>query len=86
MLIKAATQAIPSYCMRTFLIPSTLLNEIHIMLNKFWWGDSTDAMKGIKWMRWEKLCVHRSAWGRGFRDLQLFNVALLRKNGFAIDV
>lgn len=35
MLIKAAAQAIPSYCMSTFLFPSTLLDELHRMLNSF---------------------------------------------------
>lgn len=34
-LIKALTQAIPTYCMLTFLLPKTLLDELHVMLNRF---------------------------------------------------
>lgn len=34
-LINMAAQVIASYCMTTFLLPSTLLDKLHIMLNKF---------------------------------------------------
>lgn len=29
----------------------------------------------------EKLCIHKGAGGRGFRDLHLFNIAMLEKMG-----
>lgn len=35
-LLKVATQTIPAYCMSTFLLQSTLLDELHSMLNSFW--------------------------------------------------
>lgn len=47
-LIKAAAQAIPTYCMTTFLLPNTLLDELHVMLNKFWWESNGDSSKGVK--------------------------------------
>lgn len=75
-LIKSAAQEIQSYCMYTFLLPSTLLDELHVMMNNFWWGSNNDEAKGINWMRREKFCVHKNARGRGFRDLYLFNIAL----------
>lgn len=40
-LIKAAAQAIPTYCMSVFLLPSTLIDELHTMLNKFWWSNDS---------------------------------------------
>lgn len=43
-LIKAATQAIPSYCMTMFLLPSTLLDELHSMMNAFFWGSSRGVL------------------------------------------
>lgn len=80
-LIKAATQAIPSYCMTTFVLLSMLLDEIHNMLNKFFWGKTGyDRMcRRVNWLRWEKLCVRNEAGGRGFWDLHLFNLTLLGK-------
>ena len=37
-LIKAIAQAIPIYCMNAFLLPVSIANEIHHMINSFWWG------------------------------------------------
>lgn len=34
-LIKATTQVIPAYCMSTFLLPNSLVDELHKMLNSF---------------------------------------------------
>lgn len=33
--------------MSTFNLPSTLLDELHVMLNKFWW-ESGGCLKGGK--------------------------------------
>lgn len=85
-LIKAAAQAIPSYCMSTFLLSSTLLDDLHVMLNKCWWENGGDSAKGVKWMHWEKMYVRKKAGGRGFRDLHLFNVALLGKMAWRLIV
>ena len=35
-LIKLVAQAIPSYCMSTFLLPKTLCDELQRMMNSFW--------------------------------------------------
>lgn len=74
-LIKAAAQAIPSYCTGTFLLSATLLDELHVMMNSFWWGSNGNVSKGIKWMSWERICVRKVAVDRDFRNLHLFNIA-----------
>lgn len=58
-LIKAAAQVIPSFCMSTFLLSSNLLDELQRMLNSFWWGSNENVRKGVKWMKWEKYAFIR---------------------------
>lgn len=80
-LLKAAVQAIPAYCMSMFLLPTTLTDELHTMINVFWWGPGSDPKKGKKWESWDKLCKHKSDGGMGFQNLHLFNIAMLGKLG-----
>lgn len=35
-LIKATAQSSPTFCMSTFLLPITLLDDLHRMMNSFW--------------------------------------------------
>lgn len=41
-LIKSVAQAIPVYCMSMYLIPPSLSDESHKMLNSFWWGSGSN--------------------------------------------
>ena len=49
-LIKVAGQAIPAYCMSTFLLPLSLIAELQKMMNSFWWGSKLDRTKIINWL------------------------------------
>ena len=77
-MIKAVAQAIPTYSMNCFKLPIGLCNEIGGLIRKFWWGQMGDRRK-IHWVRWEELCKPKSEGGMGFKDLVLFNDALLAK-------
>lgn len=35
---KAVALSIPTYTMNSFLIPSSLCNELEEMMSRFWWG------------------------------------------------
>lgn len=48
-LIKTVAQAIPAYCMSTFLLTYTLLDEVYKVLKCFWWSHVSDPKKGVKW-------------------------------------
>ncbi|KAH1032565.1 hypothetical protein J1N35_044739 [Gossypium stocksii] len=47
-------------------------------MNKFWWSHGK-SIKGIHWSSWSELCLPKTNGGMGFRDLHLFNKALLAK-------
>jgi hypothetical protein len=77
-LIKAVMQAIPTYCMSVFLLPKTLCKEIQGMMQRFWWGHKDNTSR-IHWMSWERMGKSKARGGLGFRDLEVFNKALLSK-------
>ncbi|PNX82165.1 ribonuclease H, partial [Trifolium pratense] len=57
-LIKSVLQSIPTF-MSIFTISSSLCDEIEKMMNSFWWGHSGARNKGIHWMSWDKLSMHK---------------------------
>ncbi|XP_024634347.2 uncharacterized protein [Medicago truncatula] len=96
-MIKSVLQSIPSYIMSIFRLPNQLLDEIEKMMNTFWWGHGGSNNKGfsnnkgLNWLSWEKLSVHKNDGDMGFKDLAAFNVAMLGArwkigNGFNIPI
>ncbi|KAK3229516.1 hypothetical protein Dsin_001397 [Dipteronia sinensis] len=82
-LIKAVAQAIPTYAMSIFRLPVSLYKDLTAMTSKFWWG-SRNGRRKISWVKWDQLCLPKQCRGLGFRDLALFNHALLGNQAWRI--
>ena len=77
-LIKVVAQALPTYTMACFKLFISLCNEIESLICRFFWGQRGDNRK-IHWVKWLDLCKPKTQGGKGFKDLSLFNDALLAK-------
>jgi hypothetical protein len=82
-LIKAVAQAIPIYSMACFRLPRGLCLHINSMLRKFWWG-SKEGERRTCWVSWKDMCKPKYLGGLGFRDIELFNLVLLARQGWRI--
>ena len=79
-IIKAVAQAVSTYTMSCFKLLDSLCDDLMGMIKNFWWGQKKEERK-IAWLNWEKMCEPKCNGGMGFKDLKLFNKALLAKQG-----
>ncbi|KAK8676431.1 hypothetical protein V6N13_142005 [Hibiscus sabdariffa] len=77
-LIKSVAQALPQYVMSCYLLPQSLVEEMSRAIRRFWWSGKGSA-RGWPFVAWSDLCSTKSVGGMGFKDLHLFNIALVVK-------
>ncbi|XP_056847457.1 uncharacterized protein LOC108816806 [Raphanus sativus] len=76
-MLKAVAQAMPIYSMGVFRLPKEICDAISNILAQFWWGNGDK--KGLHWYAWKRVCIPKREGGLGFKDIELFNQALLGK-------
>jgi hypothetical protein len=74
--IKSVAQALPTYVMSVFKIPFELCDSLQKHIQSFWWGSDQGKHK-VQWIPWEVLVKPKNYDRLGFKDLRLFNQALL---------
>jgi hypothetical protein len=78
MLIKAVTQAILTYSMACFYLPRGLCKHIDGLLHDFLWG-SKEGKRKTCWVAWDDMLMQKGLGGLSFRNIELFNLALLAR-------
>lgn len=73
---KVVLQALPTHTFSIYLLSKGITEALEARMRTFWWA-SKHKGKGWAMLHWDKLCMPKGMRGMGFKDLRLFNLAIL---------
>ncbi|KAG5621300.1 hypothetical protein H5410_006518 [Solanum commersonii] len=77
-LITHVPQSMPLYLLSTMNPPSSIIEQLHKLFAKFFWGNATGS-KNKNWVSWDNMCYPKKEWGLGFRSLTDVSKAFFAK-------